>query len=1265
VTDLKTLGNELLSVGRLIGLITKDDGRTGVNTGWFANPTAELGNAHKRLDALVELLGLVLQQTIANPPQVFPKAQWHPIPDPLNRKETVFHVVTSDGEPRGKIGLGILHSTAVGVLKIRAFAHIPLASYSREGSEFLTAKEACAIGVEVSKPDGFVSGSISFSGFTIKTEIFLSGGAPSFQLKLNDLKGSARDTFSTLDDVLKTGSGINLAECLDAVLSSGSYWLNQYLGSSAATPGSILESAGFLQHIEKTTKYKIDRPSLEQMRQKTAAEIALDFLFKGLDALANWLEPLFTIPGGDVSVVHRGSDYGLRISAQLPLKKGSRGDGKNSPAVDLCLGKWLKGEDEAKNWITRCGSHAEDAGLLVFLLKDEAGRRSFSPSLELSGVGLNVAGPGDAPLFNINGYTLKGAELRTFARFGRDKVLGFAIHLDEVGFPIGSSFGQAQQRGGNAVAKSLVASGEQQPGSDDKSAVNPAFSAKACYVTGKDALLELYDPDGNRTDLIWFPIQRHFGPLDCKKVGLRIHVSGDHKDDPILGVVFDGGVKLPALDVRLDQLAANVHLKRIADVSGYDLDLQGMAVTFDSSPVSLSAGLFKSRESDGSVAYDGQALLKFKDLTISAIGSFSSPAGIGTSMFIFAMMNKPLGGPAFFFVTGLAAGFGYNRGLRIPGQDEVTKFPLISCLGSPPQDLTKALTTLREGGWVAPARGEYWLAAGIQFTTFRLLNTSAVLIVQFGKELIISVLGISTLKQPQQGQPYIYAKLGIRAVFRPARGELMVSAVLAPGSYVFDENAKLTGGFAMAAWFSPSEHAGEFVYTIGGYHPAFNVPAHYPRVPRVGINWQISSKITMLGEAYFAITPVAMMAGGALQVTFSAGPLQAWLKARLDVLVYWKPFYLMADVAVAVGVSFHINALFVDTTISAEIGCAFSFWGPPVGFSVHIDWYIISFTISHGDPGARNSLTWSDFKDLLPAKSNVAPRSLAAEASTIQAAAAPSGYLAVNANDGLARTHNLTSDLVLWLVRPGSFRVTVSSAAPSTRIVFVGSDKSDQRECEKVSPRRLSGKYQATLKITILNLGEHASADGIRACLAAESTADCGAPATGCGKPAIALSSWEKATVSGKLPAAMWRAAGETGDEVNINTPSPNVAATVGATMYPLAPKLTNCTPQMKIADVFADRTIYAAADEWWLPISRKTAATENNSRAAASFLNISKMNTPEVAGKRDGLLKALNRFGFEGLSSGTMNKMANDPGSDFADEPREGSPATLKGAAA
>ncbi len=54
MTNLKTLGEELLAIGRLIGLVTKVDGNIGVNTAWFGQPTIELGSANKRLGALVE-----------------------------------------------------------------------------------------------------------------------------------------------------------------------------------------------------------------------------------------------------------------------------------------------------------------------------------------------------------------------------------------------------------------------------------------------------------------------------------------------------------------------------------------------------------------------------------------------------------------------------------------------------------------------------------------------------------------------------------------------------------------------------------------------------------------------------------------------------------------------------------------------------------------------------------------------------------------------------------------------------------------------------------------------------------------------------------------------------------------------------------------------------------------------------------------------------------------------------------------------------------
>ena len=47
------------------------------------------------------------------------------------------------------------------------------------------------------------------------------------------------------------------------------------------------------------------------------------------------------------------------------------------------------------------------------------------------------------------------------------------------------------------------------------------------------------------------------------------------------------------------------------------------------------------------------------------------------SLFVFAGLDTPLGGPPAFYVTGLMGGFGYNRSLKLPAQDQLFQFPFI------------------------------------------------------------------------------------------------------------------------------------------------------------------------------------------------------------------------------------------------------------------------------------------------------------------------------------------------------------------------------------------------------------------------------------------------------------------------------------------------------------------------------------------------------------------------------------------------------------
>lgn len=46
-------------------------------------------------------------------------------------------------------------------------------------------------------------------------------------------------------------------------------------------------------------------------------------------------------------------------------------------------------------------------------------------------------------------------------------------------------------------------------------------------------------------------------------------------------------------------------------------------------------------------------------------------------MFAYGVLRKMLGGPPAFYVTGVAAGFGYQRELLLPDIGQVAEFPLI------------------------------------------------------------------------------------------------------------------------------------------------------------------------------------------------------------------------------------------------------------------------------------------------------------------------------------------------------------------------------------------------------------------------------------------------------------------------------------------------------------------------------------------------------------------------------------------------------------
>jgi hypothetical protein len=505
----------------------------------------------------------------------------------------------------------------------------------------------------------------------------------------------------------------------------------------------------------------------------------------------------------------------------------------------------------------------------------------------------------------------------------------------------------------------------------------------------------------------WFNLQKTLGPVYFDKVGVQYQ-------DATLRFLLNASLSGAGLTISLDGLSVGSPLSSFSP----RFNLHGLGIDFQGGAVEIGAALLRTEKKDQADQYDGAAVIKTPTLALSALGSYTTVEG-HPSLFIYVFLNYPIGGPAFFYVTGLAAGFGYNRKLIAPAIDKVADFPLVQqALGTAaaPADRLGALEALRD--YIPPAVGEVFLAIGVKFNTFKLIDSFALLTIQFGGHFVVNILGLSRaiVPTPEAGQsvtPLAEVQIAWKATFDPEEGFLGVDARLTANSYILSRDCHLVGGYAFYSWFS-GEHAGDFVQTLGGYHPGFAVPAHYPVVPRLGFNWQVSGDLTIKGDAYYALTGSALMAGGHLEVTFDQGDLKAWLKLGADFLISWKPYHYDAEIYVDVGVSytFEIDLLFgsVTVTISVDVGADLHLWGPDFSGTADIDISVISFSISFGADASQTpgAIDWNTFKQsFLPAEN----------------------VCSISVKDGLLRKME-EGEAERWIINPKHFSLVVNTAIP-------------------------------------------------------------------------------------------------------------------------------------------------------------------------------------------------------------------------------------------
>ncbi len=1028
------LNENVLQLGELVGLLEVEKDSVCLVGSWFESPGEEIRKIPDRPQFLFPLIKKFMGAAIQDPPRET-AAAWYPIMK--GDKPSGVFVLLPEGvdDEKAKIGLGLLHDIPIEkpaagpsneTKKIRIWAASEL--FELDPAEILVGKEPVSFAVEIEGDYG--TGDNTFAGVGVVLNVFLDGSTkPELGVVIRDLKIRGRNhgdkKFSNWPEDLERP----LIDDINVMLATGPVeaWLKKSL-PGGKTLDTVLMDFGLLGQVDPPKLGDI--PTLKKLT-------AEGFVERLMAAVAG--STLVTFENGSLEVVETtvGAEtlYGIRLQvADIPL-------GKNDDESDakrrflLQLGSWL--DDDGDHWIKKAsGPDTTDNGVFLYLVsvtgdREEPGAIAFSPELSLVSLGLDAEGVDENQLIEVGGFKLGAFKPRFYLDVDftdtSKTVWGVGARANEIAIPLSAGLDGAEGNDSNPVANNLLASGD-----GGKEAVNPAFSFLSAYVEGGEFALVLYDAEGKaaESNLVWLPMQRSIGQLSVQKVGVQWLAESQH-----LALLLNAGVKLAALELGLDKLSVEIPVTAPTDLGSYTLDLAGIAAELHSGALDLTGGLLKT-EDPPPVGYAGEVIIKLASkFSMMALGGYSEVDN-SPSLFVFVLLDAPLGDPTGtggFFVTGLAGGFGYNRNLLSPTDTkDVQKFPLVAGAlpGQKvfPKDVQpqEALAALQE--YIPPKRGQNWLAAGVRFTSWELMESFALVTVTFGTKFEIGLLGISSIQIPV-GKPIAQANLALRVVVDPGEGLFEAGAALTSGSYLMSKDCQLTGGFATTLWLPPNQYAGQFVVTLGGYAPSFKPPENGPKFPsveRVGINWPVTKKLEVTGGLYFALTPSCIMAGGSLSANYKKDNLKAEFDAWVNFLAEWKPFHYEFDVGIGVDVSYKADAGFLGShTFSTSLDADLELYGPPFGGEAEISWTVISFTISFGaDATDPRPVTWEEFRqEFLPADQG-----------------AESGICHARPTQGLLRTVEDPEQGTWWILDPHNLLIETSSLIPASKLTFNSED---------------------------------------------------------------------------------------------------------------------------------------------------------------------------------------------------------------------------------
>lgn len=277
--------------------------------------------------------------------------------------------------------------------------------------------------------------------------------------------------------------------------------------------------------------------------------------------------------------------------------------------------------------------------------------------------------------------------------------------------------------------------------------------------------------------------------------GLTISNLGFAMANKTITIVLDAKLKLGPIGFELLGFGLNIEFGQHLRDYKLSATFQGLALEFHKPPVEM-AGLFHKISKPDVSGYAGGidiGIVPYRFLAAGMYGDCRGPPPYKT-VFVFARLDGPLIELEFAEINGICGGFGYNSSLRIPDVANVSSFPFLSAKVLP-ADPMEQLTALTDGStWIRPSPDSVWMSAGLGVRAFQLIDIQAVVSVNLGTSVNLSLVAEATASLPKGSTGdavFLMVDFVLTATVDFTAGKLEVAGALTPASYILHPSCQL------------------------------------------------------------------------------------------------------------------------------------------------------------------------------------------------------------------------------------------------------------------------------------------------------------------------------------------------------------------------------------------------------------------------------------------------------------------------------------------